>query len=61
MRARARPREGGAAGVATCKGCGCTDLAACPGGCWWISVNYATGEGICSSCVAKGRARRRRR
>ena len=59
--AHSRPLAGGAAGVATCKGCGCTDLQACPGGCWWIAVSYALGEGISSSCVGKGRARAPRR
>lgn len=27
-----------------CRGCGCTDLAACPGGCWWVAA------GLCSRC-----------
>lgn len=31
-----------------CRVCGCTDLAACPGGCWWVE------DGLCSSCAAKG-------
>jgi hypothetical protein len=34
-----------------CIGCGCTEACACPGGCYWISVDQETGEGICSTCV----------
>lgn len=30
--------------VEVCRGCGCTELAACPGGCWWVAA------GLCSSC-----------
>jgi hypothetical protein len=33
--------------VRTCSKCGCTDEAACPGGCAWASRN----PDICSSCV----------
>jgi hypothetical protein len=29
-----------------CRGCGCTDERACPGGCFWV------GRGLCSRCVA---------
>ena len=29
-----------------CRVCGCTDLQACEGGCWWIE------DDLCSSCVA---------
>jgi hypothetical protein len=32
-------------GVA-CRGCGCTDDRACPGGCFWVAGD------LCSSCVA---------
>ena len=27
-----------------CRGCGCTDDRACPGGCWWVEPD------LCSSC-----------
>lgn len=27
-----------------CRHCGCTDLQACPGGCWWV------GPDECSAC-----------
>jgi hypothetical protein len=27
-----------------CRMCGCTDLQACPEGCWWVGPN------LCSSC-----------
>lgn len=30
-----------------CEGCGCTDEAACPGGCHWVSKNPP----VCSACV----------
>lgn len=30
----------------TCRGCGCTDELACPGGCFWIE------PGLCSACAA---------
>lgn len=30
----------------TCRGCGCTDEFACPGGCFWIA------PGLCSACAA---------
>lgn len=33
-----------APGVDICRGCGCTDEAGCPGGCWWA------GQGLCSHC-----------
>ena len=29
-----------------CRECGCTELRACPGGCFWV------GHGLCSRCVA---------
>lgn len=28
-----------------CRGCGCTQAAACPGGCWWAA------QDLCSSCA----------
>lgn len=32
----------------TCRVCGCTDLRACPGGCWWVEFD------LCSACKDKG-------
>lgn len=43
----ARPRTAGLA----CTGCGCTDDAACPGGCWWVTYNPP----LCSACAAKAK------
>ncbi|WP_447979068.1 hypothetical protein [Candidatus Nitrospira bockiana] len=34
-----------APGEATCRVCGCTELAACPGGCVWAEPD------LCSRCV----------
>lgn len=42
-----------------CRGCGCTDLAACPEGCSWVLMDFAIGRdgvvpvpsGICSQCA----------
>lgn len=31
--------------IRTCRVCGCTDIAACPGGCWWV------GKDLCSRCA----------
>lgn len=31
--------------VRTCRACGCTDLHACPGGCYWVSLD------LCSACA----------
>lgn len=36
--------------IATCIGCGCDDRHACPGGCWWLRVDYREGLGVCSEC-----------
>lgn len=36
---------------ATCVKCGCTDSRACAGGCSWVRVDRAKGEGLCSECV----------
>ncbi len=33
--------------VQTCKGCGCTDAAACPGGCHWVEPD------LCNRCAHK--------
>lgn len=30
-----------------CRVCGCTDLVACPGGCYWVEPD------LCSQCAAK--------
>lgn len=32
-----------------CTGCGCTDMAACYGGCYWVAPN------TCSRCVIDGK------
>lgn len=37
---------------ATCVNCGCTDRQACPGGCYWVSVNRDDATGVCSSCLS---------
>ncbi len=44
--------------VATCIGCGCTDLSAClthtqpvVRTCHWLEVDYAQGVGVCSECA----------
>jgi hypothetical protein len=34
-----------------CVGCGCTDDAACDGGCSWVKVDDELRAGICSACV----------
>lgn len=31
--------------VPACRGCGCTDAQACPGGCWWAELD------LCSQCA----------
>lgn len=33
-----------------CQGCGCTDAAACPGGCHWVSIEPP----VCSQCAGRG-------
>ncbi len=35
----------------TCERCGCTQGAACPGGCEWIRLDEATNAGLCSTCA----------
>jgi hypothetical protein len=35
----------------TCRGCGCTDLHACPGGCAWVLLDVEIPTGICSACA----------
>lgn len=32
-----------------CRVCGCTDLRACPGRCWWVAVD------LCSTCEGEAR------
>lgn len=34
-----------------CSSCGCTDMAACAGGCYWVAKNK------CSACVIRGVAK----
>lgn len=39
--------------IATCIGCGCDDHHACcgnDGACYWLTVDYAAGIGVCSCC-----------
>ena len=33
-----------------CRVCGCTDFAACPGGCWWVPDPELQGD-LCSACA----------
>lgn len=37
--------------INTCRGCGCTDLRACPGGCSWFLLDIDTATGVCSACA----------
>jgi hypothetical protein len=37
--------------IRTCRGCGCTDLRACPGGCSWVLLDIESPSGICSTCA----------
>jgi hypothetical protein len=39
------------AGRRTCRGCGCTDRMACPGGCSWVLLDISQPGGICSTCA----------
>lgn len=34
-----------------CRACGCTELRACPGGCWWVLLDVHSPSGICSTCA----------
>lgn len=36
-------------GPGVCRGCGCTDRYACPGGCAWVNERRT----LCSSCYEK--------
>lgn len=35
--------------IPRCRVCGCTEAAACPGGCWWVPDPYLMGD-LCSAC-----------
>lgn len=37
--------------IASCIECGCDDLHACEGGCFWERVDYESGLGVCSECA----------
>jgi len=34
-----------------CTKCGCTESAACPGGCSWSTLDIVSGEGLCTRCA----------
>lgn len=36
-----------------CRGCGCTDSHACPGGCSWAALDVDDDTGICSRCAER--------
>jgi len=38
-------------GQRQCRGCGCTDLRACSGGCSWVLLDIDAATGICSECA----------
>lgn len=38
-------------GERICRGCGCTDRHACPGGCSWVLLDIGELSGICSRCA----------
>ena len=40
--------------IARCIGCGCTDLAACPGGCSWLVVDRARRTGGATTAKSSG-------
>lgn len=40
-----------APGDRTCRGCGCTDSRACPGGCAWLLLDIAAPTGVCTTCA----------
>ena len=39
-------------GIATCRACGCSDLAGCEEGCWWVEAD------LCSACAQPGQGAR---
>jgi hypothetical protein len=41
----------GTAGERACRGCGCTDRRACPGGCAWVLLDIEADTGVCSACA----------
>jgi hypothetical protein len=47
------PSSGEVLGQRFCRGCGCSDLRACPGGCSWILLDIETPTGVCSACTEK--------
>lgn len=53
MRAQLVESEAAAATIdaMVCVGCGCSQLNACPGGCFWAAADSESGKGICSNCV----------
>lgn len=40
-------------GETVCLGCGCSDMCACEGGCYWVDVDPTSGFGICSSASCR--------
>jgi hypothetical protein len=36
--------------IATCRVCGCTDIEACIGGCYWVTDPKGEGD-LCSACL----------
>lgn len=39
-------------GVPVCRGCGCDDWHACPGGCAWVEDPADLGD-LCSTCLVR--------
>jgi hypothetical protein len=37
--------------IHTCRGCGCTDLRACVGGCSWALLDIHSPTGVCTTCA----------
>jgi len=37
-----------------CERCGCTESAACPGGCGWDPAELARGHYVCTACTGAG-------
>lgn len=42
-----------------CRGCGCSDDFACPGGCAWVEAPTDKKPGLCSRCAAPAQSKRR--
>ena len=36
-----------------CVGCGCSDFAACEGGCYWVDAALTDGQPVCSNCYQR--------